>query len=126
MNIPQNHQAVMPYLMLHGAPKFIDFTIAVFGADAGTKQFRDDGVTLIHAEIHIAGSTIMIAEATEQWQPQTANLFVYVANADDTFAKAIDNDATVVMELSDQSYGRTCGVSDPFGNVWWITSVIDK
>jgi len=27
------------------------------------------------------------------------------------------------MQLSDQSYGRTCGVKDPCGNSWWITSV---
>jgi len=123
MNIPENHQAVMPYLMLHNAHKFIDFVLAVFDAEAGMKHFRDDGVTLMHAELHIAGSTIMVADATDKWPAQTANMFVYVPNADATYQKALDNDCTEVMPLSNQDYGRTCGVADPFGNVWWITSV---
>ena len=41
----------------------------------------------------------------------------------ESFKKAIAEGATVLMELSDQNYGRTCGVTDPFGNIWWITSV---
>lgn len=126
MNIPQGHQAVMPYLMLPDAAKFIDFTKAVFNASPGMQRLRDDGNTIMHAEINIGGSTIMFADATAQWTPQTANMFVYVDNADATFQKALDNGATVVMDLSDQDYGRTCGVSDPFGNVWWITSVADR
>jgi uncharacterized glyoxalase superfamily protein PhnB len=66
----------------------------------------------------------MYCDATEQWAPQTANLFVYVPNADDTYAVALAAGATVVMEPSTQDYGRTCGVKDPFGNTWWITSVL--
>ena len=38
-------------------------------------------------------------------------------------ATTIDAGATTVMGLSDQDYGRTCGLTDPLGNVWWITSV---
>ena len=111
--------------MLHGALKFIDFVQAVFDAELTTHmhKLRDDGVTVMHSEITIGGSTIMFTDATEQWKEQTANLFVYVKSADETYKKAIDGGATTVMELNDQSYGRTCGVTDPFGNVWWITSI---
>jgi uncharacterized glyoxalase superfamily protein PhnB len=73
--------------------------------------------------MQIDGSTIMLADATEQWKEQTANLFVYVENADKAYNTALENGATSLMELSDQSYGRTCGVTDPVGNVWWITSM---
>jgi uncharacterized glyoxalase superfamily protein PhnB len=76
-----------------------------------------------HAELQIAGSTIMFTNATEQWPPQTANLFVYVENADSAYARALEAGASSVMDLSDQHYGRTCGVKDPTGNTWWITSV---
>ncbi|MNF93706.1 Glyoxalase-like domain protein [compost metagenome] len=65
----------------------------------------------------------MVTDATNDWKPQTANLFVYVPNADESFKKALEEGATELMGLSDQEYGRTCGVTDPFGNVWWITSV---
>jgi PhnB protein len=125
MNLPKGHQAVMPYLMLEGAMRFIDFTRSVFNASLTTDmhRLREDNETVMHSEIRIGGSTIMFTDATEQWTKQTANLFVYVENADDTYAKALASGATTIMELSDQSYGRTCGVKDPFGNTWWITSV---
>jgi PhnB protein len=123
MNIPKNHQTVMPYLILDGALKFIDFTKNVFNATVlHAPQLRDDG-TALHAEINIHGSTIMFADISNDWKPQTANLFVYVPNADESFKKALEEGATELMGLSDQEYGRTCGVTDPFGNVWWITSV---
>jgi PhnB protein len=125
MKLPKGHQVVMPYLMLNGALKFIDFVKAVFNAEltTGMHRLREDGVTVMHSEITIGGSTIMFSDATEQWPEQTANLFVYVDNADETYKKAIASGAVTTMALSDQDYGRTCGVTDPFGNVWWITSV---
>lgn len=123
MNIPAEHQTIMPYLILEGASEFIDFTKNVFGAaETNTKSIREDG-TIMHAEITLNGSTIMITDVIKDWAKQTSNLFVYVRNADETYQKAIDNGAVSLMELSDKDYGRTCGVTDPFGNVWWITSV---
>lgn len=125
MKLPKGHQSIMPYLMLKGAMKFIEFTRTVFDAELRTDmhKLREDQTTVMHSEIVIGGSTIMFTDATEEWPVQTANLFIYVDNVDERFKKAVDSGAMVVMELSDQSYGRTCGVQDPFGNVWWITSV---
>lgn len=125
MNLPKGHQVIMPYLMVKGALKFIDFVKAVFNAELTTSmhKLREDTKTVLHSEVTIGGSTIMFTDATEQWREQTANLFVYVDNADETYKKAIASGAVTVMELSNQDYGRTCGVTDPFGNVWWITSI---
>lgn len=126
MNLPTGHQTIMPYLILKGASKFIDFTKIVFDAKDSNKQMlRNDG-TVMHAEIILNGSTIMVTDETTDWTKQTANLFVYVPNADDAYKKALENGAESLMELSDQDYGRTCGVTDPFGNVWWITSISNK
>ena len=123
MKIPNGHQTIMPYLILSGAEKFIEFTRKVFNANETFKKLREDGKTIMHSEIQIGGSTIMFADTTEQIKEQTAGLFIYVENADETYKKAIDEGANTVMELSDQEYGRTCGVKDPFGNTWWITTV---
>jgi uncharacterized glyoxalase superfamily protein PhnB len=125
MEIPKGHQVVMPYLMVKGASKFIDFAKKVFEAKLTTNmhKLREDKTTVMHSEITIGGSVIMFSDATEQWPVQTANLFVYVDNADATYKKAIESGATTVIELSNQDYGRSCGVTDPLGNVWWITSV---
>lgn len=123
MKLPAGHQSIMPYLILEGALQFIAFTKNVFNAEISSQpSLRDDG-TVMHAEISIDGSTIMVTEESKDWKKQTANLFIYVPDADATFEKAVQSGATVLMPPSDQDYGRACGVTDPFGNVWWITAV---
>ncbi len=123
MNIPAGYQAVMPYLILIDANKFIAFVQAVFGAELKSSHMREDSTTIMHAEVIIGGSTVMFAEATDQYHQQAAGLFVYVDNADTCYHSALENGAASLMELSDQPYGRTCGVKDPCGNTWWVTSV---
>ncbi len=124
MNLPNGHQGVMPYLILNGASKFIDFVTKVFGAEVVFRQAdgeRKDAI--MHAEVNINGSTVMFADSTNQWEVQVAGLFVYVENADETFARAMAAGADVVLELADKEYGRSGGIKDPTGNTWWITSI---
>lgn len=120
--IPENYQTVMPYLILNNASKFISFAEKVFGARETYKEMRDIN-TVMHAEIMIGDSTIMFADATEKYGPQTASFFIYVDNADERFKKAIDEGATSINEVADQPYGRSGGIADPFGNSWWVTSI---
>jgi len=122
LNIPEGYNQVMPYLILEGAAAFMEFTQKVFGATEKFKTMRDENV-IMHAEIGIGRSVIMIADATEQYSRQTANLFIYVSDCDASYQTALDNGATTLMPPADQSYGRSCGVTDPFGNTWWITGV---
>ena len=75
----------------------------------------------MHAEIMINGSTIMLAEPTSQWKASAIHLFIYTEDADNTYKKALAAGASSMMEPNDRDYGRTCGITDPFGNVWWIT-----
>jgi PhnB protein len=123
VKIPENHQRVMLYLVVKDALKFIDFTRNVFGAKETVKVMKDEN-TIMHAEVMIGECTICFADCTDTWEPQPANIFIYAGNADETYIKAIEAGATVITELADQIYGRSGGVKDPFGNTWWITSVI--
>lgn len=123
MNIPTNHQQVMPYLIINDAGKFYDFTQSVFEAETLHLQMREDKETIRHGEVRIGQSTMMFANSTSEWEAQPANLFIYVEDADDAYQKALDHNAISVMELNDAEYGRTCGVKDPTGNIWWITSL---
>ena len=120
MNIPNGHNTVMPYLMMEDARGFIEFVKSVFGAEMTHESTRDGAVG--HCEARIGDSTLMFSQSRDQWKPATANLFVYVGDADETYRKAIDAGATTLMEMGDLDYGRSGGVTDPFGNVWWITS----
>jgi len=120
MEIPKNYQRLMPYLVMKNAAGFIPFTSKVFGAIESCKVLRDEK-TIMHAEVMIGGSTVMFADATEQYPPRNAGLFVFVENADETYRKAIESGFTSITRIGDQPYGRSGGIRDPFGNEWWIT-----
>lgn len=124
LNIPANYQPVMPYLILKDAAGFIGFMKTVFDAEELQKIMRDE-TTIMHAEIRISGTnTIMLAEATNDYPSQNAGLFIYVSDATETYKKALDNGGKAVTPLTAQSYGLSGGIEDPYGNTWWITSVI--
>ena len=121
MKIPDNNQTVMPYLIVPNAEGFLSFAKKVLNAKEISKYMRDEK-TIMHAEIMIGDSTIMFADATEEFTPSTAGLFVYVENSDETIEKAIREGASVIREITDEEYGRSGGIKDPFGNVWWLTT----
>ena len=123
MNIPQDHQQVMVYLIIKDAAAFSSFAQNTFGGHLLNTHMREDGITIMHGEIKIGDSTIMFAEATEQFSVQNSHFFIYVEDADITYHKILDGGGRVVTEISDLPYGRSGGVEDPFGNTWWVTGI---
>lgn len=122
LNIPNGYNAVMPYLIVNNAAGFSAFMQTVFNAEERYKAMRDENL-IMHAELNINGSVIMFADATEQYAQRPAGMFIYVDNCDERYRLALAHGAKTMMEPADQNYGRGCGVEDPFGNTWWITSV---
>jgi PhnB protein len=122
LNIPDGYQRIMPYLIVNNAAGLFQFTKDVFGAEERYKVMRDEHL-IMHAEISIGGSVIMFADATELYKERPAGMFMYVNDCDAVYKKAIENGATTLSEPADQSYGRSAGIQDPFGNSWWITSL---
>src|ERR1700748_2884989 len=95
----------------------------VFDATLQYKQMRDERA-IMHAELNIKGSTVMFCDSTETYHAQNGGMFIYVDSCDETYKKAMDNGAESKMEPANMSYGRSCGVKDPFGNTWWITQAV--
>lgn len=124
-NIPKQYNRIMPYLIVEQAMDFKQFMETVFEA---TEQLRvpNKNGGIMHGELRIGGdTTLMYAQASDRFQIMNAGIYIHVENADATYEKALQAGASVVpgQEPSDREYGRTCGVTDPFGNTWWITSV---
>jgi PhnB protein len=115
------YNTVMPYLILPGAIRFLEFAREVFGARVLEKVMRDEQL-IMHGEVQIGESIIMFADATETFVVQTTGLFVNVDDADAVYKKALAQGASAVTPISDQPYGRSGGILDPTGNTWWITS----
>lgn len=120
--IPDGYHSVTPYLMVKGADKLIDFTKRAFGAREIMRHPTPEG-RVMHAEVQIGDSRIMVAEVCGEWSPMPAMMHVYVNDADATYRTAIAAGATSLQEPTDQFYGdRSGGVKDAFGNRWWIAT----
>lgn len=121
--IPEGYHTVTPYLTVPGVARLIDFVKRAFGAEITEGPMtRPDG-TIMHVEVRIGDSKVMMGEPTGQFQPMPAMLYVYVKDTDATYLSAMRAGATSLMEPADQFYGdRNAGVEDPCGNRWWIAT----
>jgi uncharacterized glyoxalase superfamily protein PhnB len=121
VNIPGGYQQVMPYLIVNNAAGFIAFMQDVFGAEERMRHMRSEDV-IMHAELAVGSCVIMLADATDAIGVRAGGFFIYVADADATWQKALDAGATAISPMADQPYGRSGGVADPYGNTWWVTT----
>lgn len=122
VHIPEGYQQVMPYLIVKDASAFLDFIEDVFDGVEVMRHMREEEETIMHAEIKIGDSIIMVADSTDAYEPRPAGMFVYVADTDSTYEKALAAGATSIEAPCDQPYGRSAGINDTFGNTWWITT----
>lgn len=120
MKVPAEYNRLMPYLIVPDAYAFISFMKDVFGAEEQRIVPRSEGV-IMHAELRIGDSVIMFADVTAEFLAKPAGMFIYVADVNDTYQKALAAGAISLMEPMQQPYGFTCGFKDPFGNDWWST-----
>ncbi|HSE42658.1 MAG TPA: VOC family protein [Acidobacteriota bacterium] len=112
---PEGWHSVTPRMVVHGVRELVEFIKKVFGA---TGDFRSDSPV----NLHIGDSIIMISEAGVR-KPSPAFLYVYVANADETYQRAIKAGAKSIERPTDTPYGdRRAMVEDQWGNVWQIAT----
>ena len=123
--IPEGFHTVTPYLTVKGIPQLIKFMKEAFDAKELFKMDNPDGAVM-HAEIKVGDSIIMMGEAGENHQPMPCSLYLYVEDADKVYDRAIKAGATSIMKPADQFYGdRNAGVKDSSGNTWWIGTHIE-
>lgn len=124
-HVPEGYHTATPYLVVPGVAKVIDFLSQTFDAKETERMTRPDGA-IMHAEVRIGDSPIMLGEPAGQFQPMPASIYVYVTDTDAAYQRALRAGATSLMEPADQFYGdRNAGVRDPAGNVWWIGTHIE-
>lgn len=123
--IPEGYHTVTPYLVVPGVAGLIEFLQQAFEAEERHRMARPDG-TIMHAEVRIGDSIVMMGEATGEFQPKPAMIHLYVTDVDATYRRALAAGATSVREPTDQFYGdRTGGVKDASGNQWWIATHVE-
>ena len=124
---PAGYSSVSPYLIATDAQRVIEFLQAAFGAIQLRRYDKPDG-TIIHAEVKIDDTVVMIGEAAKEWPALNAHIHVYVRDADETYRKAIAAGGTSAQEPKQQDGDpdRRGGVRDPSGNTWWMSSQVSR
>ncbi len=127
--------ALSPYITVKGADDAIAFYKRAFHAE---EQFRlQDPETgrIGHSEIRVGGNTIMISDeypdfgalSPDSLGGSPVKLHLYVEDADEVFARALEAGATELRPMKDEFYGdRTGTVMDPFGHTWMVASRMEE
>lgn len=123
---PEGLRTVTPYLHPRGAAKLLEFLKRAFAAEEVACDKSPEG-TLVHAQVRIGDSAVELSEAHGEWQPMPATFFLYVNDVDAWYRRALEAGATSLAEPADQPYGdRTGGVTDAFGNQWYLATHIQE
>jgi len=129
--VPDGYSTVTPTITVREAAKAIEFYKKAFDAQEIFRFTSPDGKTIMHAEIKIGNSIVMLNDEFPQMNcrsPQSiggtgSSIFLYVNDADATFNKAVSAGAKSLMPLMDAFWGDRFGsIQDPFGHVWSIAT----
>jgi uncharacterized glyoxalase superfamily protein PhnB len=123
--IPDGYHSVTPYLVVKDGDKMLQFLQRGLGAELSGRHDLPNG-RLMHAEVRIGDSPVMIGEAGDAHPPMPCMLYLYVRDCDAAYERALAAGAQSVREPADQFYGdRSGGVVDPEGNQWWFGTHVE-
>lgn len=136
-HIPKHLHAITPRLVVRDGAAAIDFYRDAFGAIELGERFTGPGGEVIHAEVQIGDSVVMITDDGEDGAPArapeslggvvSAIMATYWEDVDAAWARAVAAGAEVVYPLADQFYGERGGrLRDPFGQQWMLSQCIER
>jgi PhnB protein len=135
--IPEHLHTITPRLVFQDGAAAIKFYRSAFGAEETTDRFTGPEGELIHAELRIGDSIVMITdEAGDPDAPArspqslngavTAIMATYWEDVDAAWERAVAAGAEVIYPLADQFYGERGGrLRDPFGHQWMLSQSIE-
>ena len=129
--IPDRLHTVTPRLVVRDGAAAIDFYRRAFGAQELGDRFTGPSGELIHAEILIGDSVVMITEDAADGPVRSPErlggmvscvMSLYWENVDAAWERAVGAGAEVIYPLEDQFYGERGGrLRDPFSQQWMMS-----
>jgi PhnB protein len=120
----ETYRTLTPYLVVPDADTEMSFLRTAFGATEVSCQRNTDG-TVMHAELKIGDSLVMLGQARGEWKALPAALYLWVPDVDAVYARALEAGAASQSAPEDKPYGhRNAGVVDGNGVTWWIGSPV--
>lgn len=118
---PAGYNSASPYFIVNGAQKLIDLLKTIFDAKELRRYDNPDG-TIMHAEIQIDDSVIMLGDSSDKFPPVPLVMHVYVPDVDETFEKAIQAGCEIVgyPKKGENDPDRRATFRDFGGNMWSV------
>lgn len=119
---PAGYNTVSPYLIVADAAATIRFLERVLDGKL-IRSFPDENGRLMHAEVRVDDTVVMLADSAPGWPPVPAYAHVYVRDVDATYTRALSEGASSVQvpeKKGDED--KRGGVQDPGGTTWWIAT----
>ncbi len=129
--IPEGYHSITPMLMFKDARNAIEFYKRALGATERCVMPGPDGKGVMHAELLIGDSIIMVGEenprepckSSETLKGSPVSFYIYLENVDEAFHKALEAGSESMMPVQDMFWGDRVGtVQDPFGYTWSFAS----
>ncbi|MFG0320222.1 MAG: VOC family protein [Planctomycetota bacterium JB042] len=129
--VPDGFNTVSCYLVVPNSKEALEFYAQAFGAEGGVCLEVPGGGGVMHAEMRVGNSTIMLTDANPQWQKKTpeelggspVSLHLYVDDVDALFQRAVGAGCQVTFPPSDVFWGDRYGqVVDKYGHTWGIAT----
>jgi uncharacterized glyoxalase superfamily protein PhnB len=129
--IPDGYHSITPHMTVRDAARAIEFYKQAFGATTRGGVMQGPDGKIMHAELIIGDSALMLADEFPQFgslSPQSTGgagttLHIYTEDVDSTFDRAIKAGAKVEMPITDMFWGDRYGkLADPFGHKWSIAT----
>lgn len=135
--VPEHLHTITPRLVVRGAARAIEFYRAAFAAQEVGERFTGPDGEIIHAEIRIGDSIVMLSDEHDDGAPATspqsvdgrvtAIMATYWDGVDAAWERAVAAGAEVIYPLQDQFYGERGGrLRDPFGQQWMLSQRIEE
>lgn len=125
--IPERYGSVTPHLVVRDAAGAAEFYPRALNAQVLFRMPGPDGATLLHAELRIGDSIVLLAEESIEANylsplslgGSSVTLMIYCADTDIAFAQAIAAGCEEIKAPSEMFWGdRFAQVKDPYGHIW--------
>ncbi len=119
--IPEGLHTVTPSMTIEGCAEALEFYKKALGAEEMMRAPDPTGKKIWHAEFRIGNSVLFCNDTAPEMGAgaSVSRLWVYMADVDGAYKRAVDAGMKVKMPIADMFWGDRMGtVVDKWGNEW--------
>lgn len=126
-NLPEGYNTVNPFIICDNAGELLKFIVDVFGGEESKDAltYDHDGLVL-HSEVRVGNSTIMLADRKPEWRFTPAFQQVYVDDVEAALKLAAERGATILTRPTEYIGVMFSRIQDPWRNIWWVYQQLEQ